>query len=318
MKAGLLALVAAGLAAAAGCAAQRPDNRLYARNVARADYQDPVTRRTFTDETNPVKVEVQRFAALTGVSSPISLTISTPANAAEAAVVTRGVDGARRVGEAIGQNEVQVARDLGVPTPVTGLQPTGTLARDLEVARMTSEASTLRYATWREALAAEGRRRAQEGLQRVGAGLLVQWPGGLHEIDTRVGYATILANEFEAGAKTPIVLIDFSTRLDQRPQMVLSKKADRERAYVDDVITYTITYFNDSPVEAANVLFADIVDENCEYRPESEKCAAEHTFELTRTMEQKPLLVWRLKDPVAPHQGGTITYQLVVRKPFVR
>ena len=70
--------------------------------------------------------------------------------------------------------------------------------------------------------------------------------------------ASILIREDIGTPKAPIVILDFLTRFDQRPRLVLTKTADRKRAYVNEVINYTVTFFNDSPVEASNVIVADI------------------------------------------------------------
>ena len=96
----------------------------------------------------------------------------------------------------------------------------------------------------------------------------------MHEVISDASLTSVLMREDIAGTKAPIVVLDFLTRFKQRPKLVLTKAANRERAFVDETIAFTVTFFNDSPVEAQNVVIADVVDEQCEYKPKSAQCTS--------------------------------------------
>lgn len=310
-----LALVLAYLTG--GCAAAA-DRRLIARNVAVAHYGDEVTGRQFRDPSNPVEVEVVKFAALTSTHNAQMLIVNASAVGAQSTASMREALALHRPGGATGLHTAVSTRDVDVPTPMTGTHEPVDVSRGIAPMRFIGEASLVRYQSWREVLAAETRARLQGASERTQFASLVQWPHGVHEIGADITLATILVAEDIGTPKAPIVVLDFLTRFDQRPKLVLTKTADRERAYVNEVITYTITFFNDSPVEASNVLIADVVDVNCEYKPDSARCSKPHTVALEETAERRPVLVWRLRDPVGPHEAGTLTYELIVRRPWVR
>ena len=112
----------------------------------------------------------------------------------------------------------------------------------------------------------------------------------------------------------------------RKAQGALRENEARYRAIVEDQTELicrfrpdcTITFVNDSPVQAANLVIADVMDAHMVYKPNSATCSRAHTFKEELTLEKKRVLVWRLKEPIGPRQAGVITYQLVVRKGWPR
>jgi len=315
----LYGLGACGLAVLlAGCAVRSEHVLIRLRSQATGDYADEVTHQQFRDHSNLVEVEVVRFASVTSRHVPRGVAVSAATRVAQVETSMKEALGSRPTQAATGVRLARTRRDVAVSAPMIGTHETGAVSRGIASARVVGGTSPLRYASWREVLAAEVRTRVARTASATGVRQAVQWPHGVHEVISDASLSSILMREDIAGAKAPIVVLDFLTRFKQRPKLVLTKAADRERAFVGEVVAFTVTFFNDSPVEAQNVVIADIVDEQCEYRPKSAQCARDHTFSVEQTADKRAVLVWRLKDPVKPHEAGTITYKLVVRKAWVR
>ena len=321
MRLGGLVTALAALAALvlAGCAAApRSLELIRSRNQARADYADEVTGQQFRDYSNPAEFEVVRFGAVTSRHFARGVRGTAGARVARAEGPMQEVLGSMPPQDATGLRLAYVSRDVAVPAPIVGTHPTSEVGRRLAPGRVIGQAGTFHFATWRDVLVAEVRTRYGQVTSTAGVGQLVQWPGGVHEIISDLSLGTVLMREDVGAAKAPIVVLDFLTRFKQRPQIVLTKVADRERAFPDEVVTFTVTFFNDSPVQASNVIIADVVDQECEYKPDTAQCSRPFTFKVEETAEKRPVLVWRLNEPIGPHEAGKITYQLVVRKAWVR
>jgi uncharacterized repeat protein (TIGR01451 family) len=260
-----------------------------------------------TSKSNRVCVYAPRFASVRTVSQPYE-----EGTTQELAGMVR----------ADGGNELrtQLASHLGNLNQATGGMRMRSRASGLESERLPGESSQRQKPhmhdkiqnTFQDLNFFQTGTFEQADLARLNLGInaALVWSREQYPIiQGKIEHATTGLQEVSVSVLT--VVDDKKT--DQPGQMRLVKTADKNAAEIGDVLTFTIRYDNLGPREIAAVRIVDNLTPRLEYVDDSATCDRAGRLVLQDNGEGSQVLIWELAEPLAPGEGGVVTFQARVR-----